>query len=160
EATVTVPFAYTLPEAEPAGVWDALTGSLQPADVGLLARHPEQLSLGHWYPTWIPPGMRADAEPGGYGDRSNFAAADLSVELTVPAGWPVIDSGVRVDQPTTAGGTTVTSYGAGMRDLSVAVVKDFVAKSRQLGEVSISVWGPSDAERHLDAVLEETVAAV
>jgi len=157
---VDVPFAYTLPEARPGSILDALGGSLAPSDIGLLSRHADVLSLGHWFPIWVPPGSRADPAPSGFGDIGNFPAADLSLELTVPEGWQVIDGGVRVDESTVAGRTTITSHGTGMRDLSVAVVKGYTTKSRTIDEVTVQAWGPKDTADQLDGVLDETEAAV
>jgi len=157
---VDVPFAYTLPEPRPGSLLDALGGSPQPSDIGLLSRHADVLSLGHWFPIWIPPGSRADAEPSGFGDIGNFPAADLSLELTVPQGWQVIDGGVRVGESTKAGRTTITSYGTGMRDLSVAVVKSYTTKSRMIDDVTVQAWGPKESADQLDGVLDETEAAV
>jgi hypothetical protein len=160
EVVVIVPFGYTLPEAKQPGALDALKGTLEPADIGLLARHTDHLSLGHWFPIWVPPGMRADAEPQGYGDISNFPAADISLRLSVPKGWTVVDGGIRVDETTEGGETTVTSYGTGMRDLSVAVVRDYVSRMRQVGDVTVRAWGPTDSEGELDGVADETAAAI
>ncbi|HSV38336.1 MAG TPA: hypothetical protein VLI04_06200, partial [Nocardioidaceae bacterium] len=160
EVSVELPFAYTLPATELPSALDALTGTLEPAQIGLLGRYPDRLSLGHWYPIWVPPGMRADADPKGFGDISNFAAADLSLSLTVPEDWSVIDGGVPVEKSTTDGLTTVTSYGTGMRDLSVAVVKGYVSRSRTVDGVTLNAWGPESAADELDGVLDETEAAV
>jgi hypothetical protein len=161
QVMVDVPFSYTLPEAKEPSMLDALGGAtLQPADVGLLARHKTELSLGHWFPVWVPPGMRDDAEPKGFGDVSNYPAADLSVQLRVPRGWSVIDGGVRVDETTKGEATTVTSAGTGIRDISVVVVKDYASKSRKVGDVTVRAWGPSKDSKQLDGVLDETAAAI
>lgn len=162
DVEVEIPFSYTLPESEEPSLLDALGGdeALSPATVGLLARWPDRLSLGHWFPLWIPPGARSDADPQGYGDISNFAAADLSLRLTVPGGWTVIDGGVRVDEESVEDSTTVTSYGTGMRDLSVAVVRDYASRSRVVDGVTVTAWSPQDDSESLDAVLDETADAL
>ena len=66
--TAKVPFSYTLGLSEGGGsILDALGGMGGPADVGLLARRPDALNLGHWFPVWIPratartPSLRASA---------------------------------------------------------------------------------------------------
>jgi hypothetical protein len=159
--TVEVPFSYTLPRTEVAGPLDSLGGgTLEPAQIGLLARHSTELSLGHWFPIWVPPGRRADPQPKGFGDISNYPAADLSVRLTVPKDWTVIDSGVRVGETTKGGRTTVTSYATGMRDISVVVVKGYESKSRRVGYTMVRAWGPAKDAKQLDGVLDETAAAI
>jgi hypothetical protein len=159
DVAVEVPFSYTLPESEEPSLADGLNGSLELSDVGLLARHEGGLSLGHWFPIWMPEGVRDDAAPDGFGDISNFPAADLSMKLTVPDGWTVIDGGVRVGESTEGGDTTVTSYATGMRDLSVVVAEDIQTESRQVGDVTVLAHAPKQDADNLSSVLDETESA-
>jgi hypothetical protein len=159
--TVRMAFGYTLPASEPAG---ALGGEMTPAEIGLLARHRDVLTLGHWMPLWIPEGRSDDPVPDGYGDIGAFAAADVSARLDVPEGWTVLDSGVRTGEEVTDGRSVVTSEGAGMRDFAVVLVRDHRTRVRELdgalAGVTLSATGPPDARKELDGVLDEAEAAV
>ncbi len=170
DPVVEVPFSYTLADQEAGGLAGGLGGALlggdlSPAEVGLLARRADSLALGHWFPLWIPPGRSADPVLDGYGDLGNFDPADISVSLDVPDGWSVVDSGVPIGDPE-AGEDTVTfrSSGAGMRDYAVAVLRGTETRTRtlsgDLGEVTISATGPTDAADELDAVLDETETSI
>ncbi len=162
--TVRMPFAYSLPEAEPAGLAGALGGEMTPAEIGLLARHRDVMSLGHWMPLWIPEGRSDDPVPAGYGDLGAFAAADVSVRLDVPEEWTVVDSGVRTDAEVVGGRRVVTSEGAGMRDFAVVLVRDHRTRVRELDGalegVTLSATAPSRARKELDGVLDEAEAAL
>jgi hypothetical protein len=161
---VRMPFGYSLPEAEPAGLAGALGGDMTPAEIGLLARHRDVVSLGHWMPLWIPEGRSDDPVPEGYGDIGAFAAADVSVRLDVPEGWTVVDSGVRTGQDVVDGRSVVTSEGAGMRDFAVALVRDHRTRVRELDGtlegVRLSATAPPGARKELDGVLDEAEAAL
>ena len=159
--TVEMPFGYTLPESELAG---AFGGEMTPAEIGLLARHPDVLTLGHWMPLWIPDGRSDDPVPEGYGDLGAFAAADVTARLDVPEGWTVVDSGTRTGEEVTDGRSVVTSEGAGMRDFAVVLVRDHRTRVRELDGalrgVTLSATGPPGARQELDGVLDEAEAAV
>ena len=90
--TVELTFGYTLEAIAPADPLGGLLGgdNLAPASIGLLARHDNGLSLGHWFPLWMPDADGADAVPDGFGDIGNFPAAQMSAELTVPEGATVV----------------------------------------------------------------------
>ncbi|HET6561574.1 MAG TPA: M1 family aminopeptidase [Marmoricola sp.] len=161
--TVRMSFGYSLPEVEPAG--GVLGGEMTPAEIGLLARHPDAMTLGHWMPLWIPEGRSADPVPDGFGDIGAFAAADVSVRLDVPDGWTVVDSGVRTGEKSTGDGrTVVSSEGAGMRDFAVALLRAPETRFRELDGalegVTLSATGPSDSRQELDGVLDEAEAAL
>jgi hypothetical protein len=160
-ATVRMAFGYTVPEGELTG---ALGGAMTPAEIGLLARHRDVVTLGHWMPLWIPEGRSDDPVPEGYGDIGAFAAADVSVRLDVPEGWTVVDSGVRTGEEVTDGRSVVASEGAGMRDFAVVLVRDQRTRVRELDGalegVTLSATGPPDARKELDGVLDEAEAAV
>lgn len=162
--SVRLPFSYALPEAEPAGLGGALGGELTPAEVGLLARHPDVVTLGHWMPLWVPEGRSDDPVPDGFGDIGAFAAADVSVRLDVPEGWTVVDSGVRTGEELVDGRTVVTSEGAGMRDFAAVVVRDHRTRVRELDGtldgVTLSATAPPGARTELDGVLDEAEAAL
>jgi hypothetical protein len=163
--TVRLGFGYTLPETEPSGLGGLLGGDLTPASIGLLARHRDVMTLGHWMPLWIPEGRSDDPVPDGYGDIGAFAAADISVRLDVPEGWSVVDSGVRTgEEPGDDGRIVVSSEGAGMRDFAAAVLRDHETRTRELdgplAGVTLSATGAADAEEELDGVLDEAEAAL
>jgi hypothetical protein len=159
--TVRMAFGYTLPASELAG---GFGGEMTPAEIGLLARHPDVVSLGHWMPLWIPEGRSDDPVPQGYGDIGAFAAADVSVRLDVPEGWTVIDSGIRTGEHTDGGRSVVTSEGAGMRDFAVVLARDHRTRVRELDGplegVTLSATAPPDARQELDGVLDEAEAAL
>jgi hypothetical protein len=162
---VVVPFSYVLPPAaEGGGLLDQLGGMGGPADVGLLARHPDALNLGHWFPLWIPEGRSAEPDPGGFGDIGNFPAAVIRAELTVPAGWTVVDGGVRVADDVEDGSRTVVSEGYGMNDLAVSVLRGYASRSTTLDGaldgVRVTAYAPRSERGVLGEVLEETVVAV
>ena len=123
---VTVRFRFVAPAFTPTELDLTSVGSgLQPADVGLLARSPGSLVLGHWFPVWIPPGRSSDPELDGYGDIANFPAATISALLEVPADSTVVTSGVRLDEAVAESGHSVVHEGgAGLRDFAVVVLED------------------------------------
>ncbi len=162
---VTVPFSYALPPApEGGGLLEQLGGMGGPADVGLLARHPDAVNLGHWFPLWVPDGASAEPDPGGFGDIGNFPAAVIRAELTVPDRWTVVDGGVRVDERTVDGRRTVTSEGYGMNDLVVSVLRDYASDSvtldGALDGVTVTAYAPRADRAVLGEVLRETTVAV
>lgn len=162
---VRLGFSYALPPApEGGGLLDQLAGIGGPADVGLLARHPDALNLGHWFPLWIPAGASAEPDPGGFGDIGNSPAAVIRAEVTVPEGWRVVDGGVRVGENATDGRRTVVSEAYGMNDLAVSVVRGYASASTTLsGElegVRVAVHAPRSDRAALRDVLEETTVAL
>lgn len=162
---VTVSFSYELPPAgEAGGLLEQLGGMGGPADVGLLARHPDALNLGHWFPLWVPAGGSAAPDPVGFGDIGNFPAAVIRAELTVPATWTVVDGGVRVSEETTEGRRTVVTEGYGMNDLVVSVLRGYASESATLtGDlegVRVTAYAPRPERAVLDEVLRETTVAV
>lgn len=164
-ATVEIPFGYRLPERDSAGALDGLLGqAMTPADIGLLAHHPDALSLGHWMPLWIPEGRSAEPVPAGFGDIGNFAASEFRVSLEVPEEWSVVDGGTRTGESTADGRTTVTSEGVGMRDFVVSVLRGYETRTRELdgdlAGVTISATAPAAQVDVLDGVLDETETAM
>jgi len=162
---VTVPFSYVLPPAaEDGGLLEQLGGMGGPADVGLLARHPDALNLGHWFPLWVPAGNSAEPDPGGFGDIGNFPAAMIRAELTVPEGWAVVDGGVEVSDEVEDGRRTVVTEGFGMNDLVVSVLRGYVSESTtldgDLDGVRVTAYAPRSERAVLPEVLEETTVAV
>jgi len=162
---LTVPFSYVLPPApEGGGLLDQLGGMGGPADVGLLARHPDAVNLGHWFPIWVPQGLSAEPDPGGFGDIGNFPAAVIRARLTVPERWSVVDGGVRVSDEVTDGRRSVVSEGYGMNDLVVSVVRGYASRSVTLDGalegVRVTAHAPRSETRVLGEVLEETTVAL
>jgi len=88
----------------------------------------------------------------------------IRLELRVPQGWDVVDGGVRTGEDTDRSDLTVTSEGYGMNDLAVTLVRGYTSRSRtldaELGDVTVTAWGPSDAQSELVSVLEETTASL
>ena len=163
--SVTVPFRYRLPVSESGGgLLDALGGLGGPADVGLLSRHADAVSLGHWFPLWIPPGGSDEPVPDGFGDIGNSPAALIRLSLTVPEGWQVVDGGVRTGTDAAGGDLTVTSEGYGMNDLVVSVVRGYAVRERalqgELADVTVRAYGPEESEDELAGVLEETATSL
>jgi hypothetical protein len=162
---VTVPFSYTLPVAESGGgLLDMLGGMGGPADIGLLSRTDDAWNLGHWFPLWIPEGGSADPSPRGVGDIGNSPASLIRMELSVPEGWTVVDGGVRADEETSDGITTVTSEGYGMNDLVVNLLRGYAEEERTLDGalegVTVRAYGPADAEAELSEVLDEAATSL
>ena len=120
---LSVRFRFVAPAFTPTSLDLSNMGSgLQPADIGLLARGPGSLVLGHWFPIWIPPGRSTEPELDGYGDIANFPAATISALLDVPAGSTVVTSGVRLDEVAPQNGHEVVHEGGtGLRDFAVVV---------------------------------------
>ena len=161
DATVEIhlDFGYTLEPMAPADPFGGLLGSdnLAPSAIGLLARHEQGLSLGHWFPLWMPSAEGAVGVPDGFGDIGNFPAGLISAELTVPAGATVVTGGVRVDETTSDGSLVVRDEGVGLRDLGAVVLLDAETVTEQVGGVTVAVVGPGgDAES--DAILAEVLA--
>ncbi|MEJ7719524.1 MAG: hypothetical protein WKF58_03375 [Ilumatobacteraceae bacterium] len=70
---IEVAFGFTAPAFSPAPATGMPSeDGLDPAEMGLLARSDEMLTLGHWFPVWIPDGFDAEPSLDGYGDISNY----------------------------------------------------------------------------------------
>jgi hypothetical protein len=110
---------------------------LTQATIGVLARHHDELLLGHWFPLWIPPGADADAGLAGYGDIGNFAAGAITARLEVPAGFGVFAAGSTLEEHSDARSATVTSSGVGLRDLAAVVARDMQSAEVKVGEVTV-----------------------
>ncbi|HEX2274591.1 MAG TPA: M1 family aminopeptidase [Acidimicrobiales bacterium] len=118
----------------------ALAGTdLEPAEIGLLGRHGGGLALGHWFPVWIAPGGRHDADPGGFGDIANFPAALIAARIEVPAGWSVFSGGVTTDRETDGGRTVYSEEGAGLRDLGVYIGRAVDVRESRAGDATVRV---------------------
>ena len=156
-----IAFGFAADELSPAPV-DPLAGgdSLDPAEIGLLARSADAVTLGHWFPVWVPDGLDADPDLDGFGDISNFPAARIHAILDVPADATVVTSGVRLDeQPGEAGRTIVTEGATGLRDLSIVVMPDAEQVDVAAGDVTVVVSAPA-GRTDLDAVAEVAATSV
>ena len=123
---ITIAFGFVAPEfvARPLDL-ATIGAALAPADIGLLARSDDALMLGHWFPVWIPDGLRIDQVLDGYGDIANYPAATMSARLDIPTSHTVVSSGVSLDAPAVVAGDdrrTVTEGGIGLRDFAVVVL--------------------------------------
>jgi hypothetical protein len=181
--SLTAWFAYEIPEMpEPdplGGLGDMLGEGLQPEEVGLMGRGDGVVTLGHWYPVWIPGGASAEPDPEGFGDIGNFPAAVMHVEADVPEGWTLATGGVGVESssPQTdrdegensrdadAGGdgdqNVIVEGATGLRDLGMVLVEDAETVEATTGDTTVRVVGPADADPAvLDEVAAEAVTSV
>lgn len=160
---VAMDFTYTLAEQPPADPFAGLLGgsdNLRPSAIGLLARHEQGMSLGHWFPLWMQDAADAVPDPTGFGDIGNFPAGSMSVQLSVPAGYTVVTGGVRVESEQVDGRQVVRDQALGARDLSAFVVEDFTSVSDQVGDIEVVVYGPPADAAALDEALAESTASL
>ncbi|MBA2438969.1 MAG: hypothetical protein H0V52_11570 [Acidimicrobiia bacterium] len=124
--TVELAFSYTVPSTDlTTDLLASFAGNaLNPAEIGLLGRHPGGASLGHWFPIWMEPGATAEPEPDGFGDIANFPAAMFSATVDVPDDWEVFTGGKTVDRRDEGGRATYHEEGIGLRDLSIYAGRD------------------------------------
>nr|MBA3803035.1 hypothetical protein [Acidimicrobiia bacterium] len=134
---------------------------------GLLARSDEMLTLGHWFPVWIPDGFDAEPSLDGYGDISNYPAATIVAELAVTGprtgneATEVVTSGIRLDSiEADDGSRSVIEGGVGLRDLPVMVVPDAEQRTATTDNgIEVVVTAPPGTE-DTDVVLGYAVDAV
>src|SRR5947199_4958198 len=119
---------------------------LTQATIALLSRHPDVSQFGHWFPLWLPPGADADPALSGFGDIGNFAAGAITARVRVPTGYDVVSGGFTVDRKESAGRTTVTESGVGLRDLSLAIGRGLHSASAQSGDVTVRATGPANVD--------------
>jgi hypothetical protein len=119
---------------------------LTQATIALLSRHPDVSQFGHWFPLWLPPGADTDPALSGFGDIGNFAAGAITARVRVPAGYDVVSGGFTVDHQESAGHTTVTESGVGLRDLSLAIGRGLQSASAQSGDVTVRATGPATVD--------------
>ncbi len=156
-------FSYRLPEADTGGLGGLAGGlgeDLDPADVGLLARHRGGATLGHWFPVWLPPTASAESAPEGFGDIGNFPAAVFAARITVPEGFDVVTGGVRVGEEQHEGGVTVAEEGVGLRDFGVYVGRRRATEDFEAAGATVRVTGPRSARDELGEVGEEAGASL
>jgi hypothetical protein len=157
---LTASFSYQIPEiaaSDPLGELDSALGEgLQPADIGLLGRSDGVVTLGHWFPVWIPDGLDAEPTPDGFGDIGNFpAAAVIEAEVDVPSDWTLVSGGVRLGED----GDRVVEGAAGLRDLGLVLMEEAETVERTVGSTTVRVLGTGDAAV-LDEVADETVSSL
>ncbi|MDQ3351211.1 MAG: hypothetical protein M3501_04530 [Actinomycetota bacterium] len=149
---IEVAFGFTAPAFSPAPAAGMPSGDgLDPAEMGLLARSEEMLTLGHWFPVWIPDGFDAEPALDGYGDISNYPAATIVAELAVTgddSGEVVVTSGIRLDSiEADDGSRSVIEGGVGLRDLAVMVVPDAEQRTGTTDNgIEVVVTGPPGTE--------------
>jgi hypothetical protein len=157
---VAMRFSYRVPELESGGSLDALGEGLDPAETGLLARHPGGITLGHWFPVLLPPGVDAQPAPDGFGDIGNFPAAMFRARISVPSGWDVVSGGVNVDRKERDGRVTVVEEGGGLRDFAVYAGRNRIIENTQSGAAAVRVTAPRTAGDQVDGVADETAASL
>jgi hypothetical protein len=158
---VALRFSYRLPEVESGGdILGGLGDTLDPAAVGLLARHDGGATLGHWFPVWLPPGSAAEPVPEGFGDIGNFPAAVFRARVTVPEGWQVVSGGVNVEEEAAGGQVTFVEEGVGLRDFGIAIRRKPRTELIETGAATVRVTGPRSARDQLAPVGEEAAAAL
>ena len=150
--TIELDFSFTIDQmAANDDIFGALTGeSLQPDQVGLLGRTDTGMQLGHWFPVWLPDGIRTDPDPSGFGDIGAFPAANICTTITVPPGYQVVTGGTRTDTTD----TSIVEAGAGLRDFSILISNDLITTGGFVRGVEIRVWGPSGNPDALITVLD------
>lgn len=158
--TVEVEFGFTADKMSAAST-DPMSGTaLDPAAIGLLARSDEALTLGHWFPIWIPDGLDTDPDLDGFGDISNFPAARIEATLDVPADAVVVTGGVRLDEHSGESGRVEITEGAtGLRDLAVVVLTDAEQVDAAAGDVTVVVTAPAGSDQ-LDIVADIAATSV
>jgi hypothetical protein len=119
---------------------------LTQATIALLSRHPDVSQFGHWFPLWLPPGADTDPALSGFGDIGNFAAGAITARVRVPTGYDVVSGGLTVDHQESAGQTTVTEAGVGLRDLSLAIGRGLQSAAAQSGDVTVRATGPASVD--------------
>jgi len=154
--TIELSFTYQLQDSATSGnILAAFTGeSLEPSKVGLLGRTEGGAQLGHWFPVWLPPASRADANPTGFGDIGAFPAAAICAAIDVPDSYAVITGGK--DLGTTDDGVPITG-GMGLRDLAVLIANDLTLTEQMVDDVAVRVWGPTDDPASSQIVLDHAV---
>lgn len=161
-----VDFNYEAPEFTDPGMLGSLgsltgedEGGLQPSDIGLLARSEDVVTMGHWFPIWIPDGLTATPDPQGFGDIGNFPAAVIQADITAPEGWTVVSGGTTVSPDS---GSTIEA-GVGLRDLGVVLVRDATIHEDESSGTLVRVVAPSASgpdDQTLTEVAEETATSV
>jgi hypothetical protein len=159
---VEMAFSYTVPVTDVAtNPLAALGGdALDPAEIGLLGRHEGGLSLGHWFPVWLPPGTASEPEPDGFGDIGNFPAATFAARIEVPAPWQVFTGGTTTDRRDGGGRVTYLEEGVGLRDLSVYAGIDVTTTEVDVDGVTVRVVGRPGHAEVVPEVAEESAAAL
>ncbi|MGI8757812.1 MAG: M1 family aminopeptidase [Acidimicrobiales bacterium] len=159
---VEMAFSYTVPVTDVAtNPLAALGGdALDPAEIGLLGRHEGGLSLGHWFPVWLPPGTASEPEPDGFGDIGNFPAATFAARIEVPAPWQVFTGGTTTDRRYGGGRVTYLEEGVGLRDLSVYAGIDVTTTEVDVDGVTVRVVGRPGHAEVVPEVAEESAAAL
>jgi hypothetical protein len=171
---VTAGFRYIAVSFDPPAATDLFGGgdALEPTEIGLLARSDDALTLGHWFPIWIPEGLSAEPELDGFGDIANFPAATFEAELEVPEDATVVTSGTRLQSAGTSSsssssrglvdpgdGGTIVEGGIGLRDFGVVVLPSAAQTEQSVGDTRVVVTAP-DATEDNDAVLANSVTSV
>ncbi len=91
------------------------------------------------------------APPGG--DTTNSEIALYQLQVTAPASFDLVASGVEILNETLGDLQRLTYVTGPMRDVAIAVA-DFVDESRQVGEVTVTAWVLQDHADDLDTVLD------
>ena len=157
---VRLRFSYTIPAAQETDPLEALGEGLDPGAIGLLARHGDVVTLGHWFPVWLPSGTATEPDPQGYGDIGNFPAAIIRAELHVPSGWQVLGSGTETSSDERDGEAVVVDEGVGLRDLSFVVGRDLASIETKAGDVTIRVTAPTAQRDSLEAAATEAATSL
>ena len=87
------------------------------------------------------------------GDTTNSDIALYQLQVTAPAGFDIVVSGVEILNETLGNLQRLTYVTGPMRDVAIAVA-DFVEESRQVGDVTVTTWVLPDHADDLDLVLD------
>jgi hypothetical protein len=92
-----------------------------------------------------------DAPPGG--DTTNSEVAFYQLDVTWPAGFELVSSGVEVNRREVGEFTQATFISGPMRDVALAL-GPFLMESRQVGEVSLQAWILREHREDIEVVLD------
>ena len=98
------------------------------------------------------------APPGG--DTTNSEVSFYQVEISAPAAYDLVATGVEVDRVDDGEGTQTVSYVSGpTRDFAFAL-GDFVSDSREVNGVHVRLWVLSEHENQLSSLLRAAAGQV
>ena len=87
------------------------------------------------------------------GDTTNSDIALYQLQVTAPAAFDLVASGVEILNESIGDLQRLTYVTGPMRDVAIAVA-DFVDESRQVGDVTVTAWVLEDHAEDLDKVLD------
>lgn len=159
---VEMDFTYRLQEsaANDSDIFGALSGeTLQPDQVGLLGRTETGAQLGHWFPVWLPPEARADADPRGFGDIGAFPAATICAAVSVPEEYELLTGGSHLADGTIDGRQVHVEGAVGLRDMALLISNTLTSAEAEVDGVMVRAWGPKSDPAATQTVLDYSVTS-